>query len=67
MTMLAARKRICLYDPVRLAGDPDNGCVKAVAKNKCPYSRNRGIPDEFRPLGRMNLIWKISLNTAEVV
>jgi Rad3-related DNA helicase len=52
MTMLAARKRICLYDPVKLSGDPDNGCLKALAKNKCPYSRNRGIPDEFRPRGR---------------
>jgi Rad3-related DNA helicase len=49
MTILAARKRICLFDPVRLSRDPDTACLKSKT---CPYERHRSIPDDFRPRGR---------------
>jgi hypothetical protein len=55
MTMLAARKRICLHEPVRASGDPDGACQKAVGKGACPCRRNRGIPDTRARLGKFDL------------
>ncbi|OHT07075.1 helicase [Tritrichomonas foetus] len=53
MTILAARKRICLYKPVALSDNPDAECINAVAKKRCPYLFKKEIPPELRPYGRL--------------
>ena len=53
MTILGARKRICLFKKVALSDDPDSECINAVSKKQCPYFGKKKIPPEFRPYGSL--------------
>ena len=53
LTILAARKRICLFPKVRDSGDADGACVRARAKKQCPYEKVKGVPVELQPYGRL--------------
>ncbi|KAK8866713.1 hypothetical protein M9Y10_009680 [Tritrichomonas musculus] len=53
MTILASRKKLCLNSKVAKSEDPTTECRKLVDNNKCPYKMEGGIPEIFRPGGRL--------------
>ena len=53
LTILAARKRICLFPKVRDSGDPDGACMSARQQKQCPYEKKKGVPVELQPYGRL--------------
>lgn len=51
MTILASRKRLCLFKQVSQSSNVDMECLSALSKNKCPYLFEKKIPPDFRPFG----------------
>lgn len=53
MTILASRKRLCLFKQVSQSSNVDMACLSAMSKKKCPYLFEKKIPPDFRPFGTL--------------